>query len=233
VSAKKVEALITPKIALLEDKRDKQLPALKKNIQKLKKEQLVLKEKRQKEKEAIYQKLDQAKSEYNHYKKKNELDEWLVKDPLSSKGLKAYIFESMLQDLNNSLSEYRQFIDFSIKVYVELESARKDIKIAIIKKKEEIPYEDLSKGQKQLTDAILAFAINDTITKNKPINIFLMDEVFESLSIDNVEIISNIVMKKASKYSIHMITHLTSFQPRGIKKTILQLNNQGHTVKAA
>lgn len=224
---------IAPTIALIGDKRDKQIPALKKSIQNLINEQLVLKKDREKKKAALKIKLGSATASYKHYQKKNELDEWLVKDPLSTKGLRAYIFDSMLEDLNDALREYRQFVNFGIRAYVDLETARKDIKIGITKKGEEIPYEDLSKGQKQLTDAILAFGINDTITKNRPINIFLMDEVFESLSIDNVEIISNIVMQKASKYSIHMITHLTSFQPRGIKKTVLQLNNQGYTEKAA
>lgn len=231
--AREARDKVAPTIALIGDKKDKQIPAIKKSIQNLINEQLVLKKDREKKKAALKIKLGSATASYKHYQKKNELDEWLVKDPLSTKGLRAYIFDSMLQDLNDALREYRQFVNFGIRAYVDLETGRKDIKIAIIKKGEEIPYEDLSKGQKQLTDAILAFGINDTITKNRPINIFLMDEVFESLSIDNVEIISNIVMQKASKYSIHMITHLTSFQPRGIKKTVLQLNNQGYTEKAA
>lgn len=224
---------ITPTITLLEHKRDKQLPALKKSIQKLKKEQLVLKSDREVAKKKSKKELEAAKAFLSHYRKKNNMDEWLIKDPLSTKGLRAYIFESMLKDLNDCLKAYRQFVNFSIRVYVELETARKDIKVAIIKKGQEIPYEDLSKGQKQLTEAILAFGINDAITKNKPINIFLMDEIFESLSIDNVEIISNIVMQKATKYSIHLISHLSSFNPRGSKKTLLQLNTQGHTEKAA
>lgn len=231
--AREARDKVAPTIALIGDKKDKQIPAIKKSIQNLINEQLVLKKDREKKKAALKIKLGSATASYKHYQKKNELDEWLVKDPLSTKGLRAYIFDSMLQDLNDALREYRQFVNFGIRAYVDLETARKDIKIGITKKGEEIPYEDLSKGQKQLTDAILAFGINDTITKNRPINIFLMDEVFESLSIDNVEIISNIVMQKASKYSIHMITHLTSFQPRGIKKTVLQLNNQGYTEKAA
>lgn len=219
------------KINMAELIKTKQLPRLEKNIQKLKKEQRVLKEGRHKEKQVIEQKLFEADSELQHIKGKNEIDRWLVKDPLSPNGLRAYIFNSNLDTLNKHLAKYHVKIGFSIKVYIDLQNTRKDIGININKGGQIVPYEDLSKGQKQLTDAILALAVNDTITENKPINIFLMDEVFESLSKNNVEIIGNIIMEKSKDLSIHIITHLPSFQPIGARKVTLALNKAGNTVK--
>jgi DNA repair exonuclease SbcCD ATPase subunit len=217
--------------ALLDSRQNQEIPALKKNIQSLKKQKRVLQENRKREKKGLTDNLERMRVELAKRLKKNETDRWLVKDPLSANGIRAYIFDSMLEDLNFHLAVYTPFIGFHIKVYIELETARKDIRICINKKKQEVPYEDLSKGQKQLTDYILALAINDTITSTKPINVFLMDEVFESLSKNNVEIVGNLIMRKSQTCSVHIITHLPSFQPIGAKKTVLQLDKQGNTVK--
>jgi exonuclease SbcC len=173
---------------------------------------------------------NKLKEEYRTLKKSIAIDNWLIKDPLSNAGLKAYIFDDMLTKVNNHLKAYKQIIGFGINVYVEMESARKDIKISIFRNNNEVPYEDLSKGQKQLVHVTLAFALYDTVFDVKPINILLMDEVFESLSEENLEAVGNIVQKKATNKCVHLITHQKSFNPINCYKTYLTLKEPGHTV---
>ena len=120
-------------------------------------------------------------------------------------------------------------IGFEIKVYVDMGTAKKDISISIIKQGNEVPYEDLSKGQKQLVNASLAFACSDTIDQIKPINILLMDEIFENLSDGNVEIVGNIVSTKAKNKCLHLITHLNDFNPTNAYKVYVKLIPPGYT----
>lgn len=161
--------------------------------------------------------------------KKIQIDEWLMKEPLSNSGIKAFIFDSMLNKVNYYLKAYTKFIGFGVRVYMDLESANKDFKISILKGTQEVPYDELSGGQKQLADVALMFALNDTVTASKPINILLMDEVFESLSPNNVEVVGQIIEKKASGRSIHLITH-QNFNPINAYKTFIKLIDPGHTV---
>lgn len=161
---------------------------------------------------------------------KMEIQQWLIKDPLSNSGLKAFIFESMLKRVNYFLLYYTKFIGFQVKVGIDLESSNKDFRLSILKSDDEVPYEDLSKGQKQLTKAVLCFAINRTLQAPKPLNIMLLDELFESLDPENVEVIANIITAESKNKSVHIITHHTSFNPTNCYKTFVGLNSKGQTV---
>jgi DNA repair exonuclease SbcCD ATPase subunit len=173
--------------------------------------------------------LKTAKEEYRKIAKKVKIDRWLINDPLSNSGLKAYIFDTMLSKLNHKLKRYTHDIGFTLRVYIDMDSARKDVGIDILQKGEIIPYNDLSKGQKQLANVALIFGIHDTVTENKPINILVLDEIFESLSKSNVEKVSNLLQRLAKKKSIHLITHLPDFQPINAYRTEVTLNEKGHT----
>lgn len=158
------------------------------------------------------------------------IDDWLLKDPLSNAGLKAFIFDSLIGKVNNHLKAYKPIIGFEIKVYIEMASARKDICISVFRNGHEVPYEDLSGGQMQLVDVTIAFALHDTVNSIKPINLLILDEAFESLSIENVETVGNIIIKKAQTKAVHLITHQRSFNPINSYITQLKLNDKGHTV---
>lgn len=182
-----------------------------------------------KKKRQIKESLTKLKLEHKQITKEIKVDEWLMNDPLSNSGLKAFIFDSMLSKVNNNLLRYKPMIGFEIKVYVDMGTAKKDISISIIKQGNEVPYEDLSKGQKQLVNASLAFACSDTIDQIKPINILLMDEIFENLSDGNVEIVGNIVSTKAKNKCLHLITHLNDFNPTNAYKVYVKLIPPGYT----
>lgn len=183
----------------------------------------------QKEKKAG--KLDKTKLiiERKALKKDINIDKWLIKDPLSNSGLKAFIFDSMLGRVNNFLKSYTNIIGFGIKVFIDMSSANKDIRILIERGGDEIPYEDLSKGQKQLANVALSFSLSDTVQSIKPINCIFLDELFESLSSENIEKVGNIITKKAKTKAVHLITHQASFSPPNCTITYVQLDSNNRT----
>lgn len=161
--------------------------------------------------------------------KEKVIDKWLIKDPLSNSGLKAFIFDSMMGKVNNYLQQYTPIIGFGIKVFIDMSSANKDIRILIERKGDEVPYEDLSKGQKQLVHVALAFSLSDSVQSIKPINAIFLDELFESLNTENVEKVGNIIIKKAQTKCVHLITHQTTFAPSNCHTTYVALNDKGQT----
>jgi ATPase involved in DNA repair len=177
----------------------------------------------------IEEKLDKDIAESKTIGKEIEIDKWLIKDPLSNSGLKAFIFDSMLGKVNNYLKAYKDIIGFGIKVFIDMAAANKDIRILIERKGDEVPYEDLSKGQKQLVHVVLAFSLSDTVQSIKPINAIFLDELFESLAVDNIEKVGKIIQSKSKNKSIHLITHQTAFSPTNCNITYVELTNKGQT----
>ena len=166
------------------------------------------------------------------WQKKVDIDEWLLSDPLSNSGLKAYIFDSMIEKVNFHARKYARLVGFETKVYIDMASAHKNIEISIFKNGDEVPYNDLSGGQSQLVDITIAFALNDVVSSIKPINVLFLDELFESLDQDNIEIIGNIIMEKSKTRAIHLITHQRQFNPPNSNITELRLNSKGQTIVA-
>lgn len=170
--------------------------------------------------EEIQTKIDNYKKELEplkelqiHYKKQLELNNWLIKDPLSNSGIKAFIFDEMLDLINDRLANYSQELGFQITFGIDLETAAKDFYIAISDKGNIRLYEDLSGGEQQLVNICIAFAVHDVICLEKDINILICDEVFEGLASENIEIVSNLISRKAQGKSIHIITHHQNFNP--------------------
>jgi DNA repair exonuclease SbcCD ATPase subunit len=155
--------------------------------------------------------LAQVDSKIKKVEKKQKDYQWLIDVPLSNSGIKAYIFESMLKSVNNRLDYYSKYLKFKIEFGVDLSSSRKDFYSIVYLGPNMIDYEELSGGEQQLVDICIAFAIHDTLDEGNPINILVMDEVFESLDSENIEIVSDLINEKAKSKSIHLITHRTDF----------------------
>lgn len=166
--------------------------------------------KRTKNKRTKYRK---AKVNLKNQKKELEMLEWLVKEPLGNAGIKAFLFNVMLQNLNEAMLQYSDIVGGIIEFGINQESARKEFYTTITKEGHEIDYNDLSGGQQQLINIIIAFGIHDIISSNKPVNILLMDEVFENLSTTNVEKVADLIARKVDgDTSIFLVTHQTSFE---------------------
>ncbi|MCM1438840.1 MAG: AAA family ATPase [Roseburia sp.] len=144
--------------------------------------------------------LEQRKKELEDY-------EWLLNDPLSNKGIKAFLFDSSLGQLNDTLEKYSEVLGFRISFEVDLDSTKKDFVTLIEMDGEIYDYDELSGGQQQLCNVAMAFAMNESLTASKDINIAFLDEVFESLSMDNVEIVIGLIKKIFEEKVLFLITH--------------------------
>ena len=55
----------------------------------------------------------------------------------------------------------------------------------------------------------------DTISTNNPFNLLVLDEVFEGLDDDNVEVVGDLVKQKSKGRCLFVITHKRTFIPNG------------------
>lgn len=162
-------------------------------------------------------KLKKAKNQLKQYKElykvhgeSRDLYKWAYTDPLGNTGIKSYLFESSLNQLNDILETYSDIIGFSITFQVDLTTARKDFKTIISFEGQQVSYDELSGGQKQLANLAMAFSMNALVAQAQGTNIAFLDEVFESLSEDNIEIVISLIKKIYHDKTLFLITHQES-----------------------
>lgn len=154
------------------------------------------------------------------------LYKWAYDGPLSNNGIKAFLFESSLGFLNSTLESYSNVLGFNIQFIVDLSSNRKDFETIIRKDGIDVFYEELSGGEKQLVNLAMAFAMNEVVNKSKGINIAFLDEIFESLSSDNIEVVVGLIKHIYRERSLFLITHQDSL-PISNSKTLVVNKNHG------
>lgn len=157
--------------------------------------------------------------------------EWAIKDPLSNSGIKAMIFNSLLTRVNKALVYYAQFLDHIITLEVNMESANKDIEVFVYKKKIVVDVGDFSGGQRQLVDIAINFAINDVISTTRGCNLVILDEIFESLDANNIDLISEIIIARNKSRDIWLVTHRKEFNPINAKYLKLSFKNGRTSLK--
>ena len=136
--------------------------------------------------------------------------DWLVNDPLGNNGIKAYLFDSSLDLINHELERYTQILGFRIAFEMDLSSQRKEFVTTIEKGDHYADYDELSGGERQLVNIAMAFAMNQALTASKGLNIAFLDEVFESLSSDNVEIVCQLIRQVFENKTLFLISHIES-----------------------
>jgi DNA repair exonuclease SbcCD ATPase subunit len=154
---------------------------------------------------------------------------WVVGEALGNKGLKSYIFDTSLKNLNHRLTYYEQFIGYRIEFRVDLESASKDIFAVCYQGENLIYYEDLSGGQKQQVNICTAFAMNDMVSEGKPINILVFDEVFENLDKKCTDLVYDLIKEKAQHKCLFLISHNIDLQNSGDKVIRIRQDSSGQT----
>lgn len=133
--------------------------------------------------------------------------EWVMNDPLGNRGIKAFLFESSLDNLNEVLGSYSEVLGFNILFYVDIRGVKKDFNTMISMDGIEVSYEELSGGQKQLVNLAMAFAMNEVMTESKGINIAFLDEVFENLSSEYIELVISLIRKIYKDRTLFLISH--------------------------
>ena len=154
-----------------------------------------------------------------------KVNEWLIRDPLSNSGLKAFIFNQMLDSINERLEFYTKFIGFQVAFVIDMNSAHKNLETFVFKEGEPVPYEDLSGGQQQAVDIVTAFAIHDIVSDTKECSLLVMDEVFESLDKDNIEIMTELIQDKAQNKCLYVVTHRAEFNPTNTNLILIGYQN--------
>jgi DNA repair exonuclease SbcCD ATPase subunit len=153
---------------------------------------------------------------------------WLINFALSNKGLKAYIFNSLLYSINQELKVFESLLGFRIEFTIDLESGNKNFQASLSQGESKVQYTDLSGGEQQLVDICLALSINSAIPTSNNFNLLILDEVFESLDPSNTELISDILVEKAKTKNIHLVTHNLGFSCPSINKiTTLSASSAG------
>lgn len=92
----------------------------------------------------ISDKLQSIESEMEEKRVKVDNYKWVMDDPLGNSGIKAFLFESSLDILNETLESYSEVLGFSILFYVDIQGVKKDFNTQIIMDGIEVSYEELS-----------------------------------------------------------------------------------------
>lgn len=180
-------------------------------LEKLKQEKLKVMSPKYKEKlKEIRKTLRKVDEDYHNKELELENYNWLINDPLGNNGIKAYLFDSSLEFLNKCLEKYSEVLGFRIEFNIDLGTARKEFVTLIERDGMIIDYDELSGGEKTLCNFSMALAMHEALTASKGVNIILFDEVFESLSSDNVELVTSLIRKYSEGKTVFVITHLDS-----------------------
>lgn len=160
----------------------------------------------------ISDKLQSIESEMEEKRAKVDNYKWVMDDPLGNRGIKAFLFESSLDILNETLESYSEVLGFSILFYVDIQGVKKDFNTQIIMDGIEVSYEELSGGQKTLVNIAMVLAMNSIIRRNCRINVLFLDEVFEGLDREYCDTVSKLLERISitEKLTVFMVTHQES-----------------------
>lgn len=179
------------------------------DLAKLKQEKLKVMSPKYKQKlKEIRKNLRKVDEDFHNKELELENYNWLINDPLGNNGIKAYLFDSSLEFLNKCLDKYSEVLGFRIEFNIDLGTARKEFVTFIERDGQIIDYDELSGGEKTLCNFSMALAMHEALTASKGVNIILFDEVFESLSSDNVELVTSLIRKYSEGKTVFVITHL-------------------------
>lgn len=163
--------------------------------------------------------------------KQKELDKnlddynWVINDPLSNNGLKAFLFDSCLSQLNHNLERFADTLGFRIEFNIDLDSTRKEFVTLIEKDGVIAEYDELSGGEKALVNLTMCLALHETLTLSKDVNILLLDEVFENLCRDNVELVISLIKEISQSKTIFLISHLENLPFGNCRNLVVSKEN--------
>lgn len=118
---------------------------------------------------------------------------------LGDDGARKTIISSIIPPINENLKKLLKYIKFPYDVKLN------DNFDAEILDKNELTYPELSSnGEIRMLNICIAISYLEMIRKNKNINILFMDEVFQSVQKDNINLILNLLKDFATKNKIHL-----------------------------
>lgn len=161
-------------------------------------------------------KIKKLKEEIMVSKKDFEIYDWMVKDPLGNAGIKNWLFDQALTRFNQLLDSFVELVGFRINFSID-NNARRDVMTTIETNGQVHDYSDLSGGEQTLVDITMAFAIHMFTTANAAINMLWLDEVFEGLDNDSVDLVMTIINDLSQGTCVYLITHHDSIRSSNSK----------------
>ena len=150
-------------------------------------------------------------------------------DAFGANGVKAFIFEAMLQLLNAAMEVYAQQLGVRVRFTMSMDTARKGIITQCYKDGGIVLYDELSGGEKQRVDIVQVFGTHDVVSGKVGFNILLMDEIFENLDNEGVDAVFDLIrMKLTENRSIYIITHLVEINTMFAR--IINFTREGTTI---
>lgn len=125
------------------------------------------------------------------------------------KGIKAYLFQVMMGDLNRALRIYGDQLGLLVEFALKLDTKSKsfDIKIKTLDGVEK-NYGDLSGGEQKRVDVIVSFALHDLLSlKVSAPSVLVLDEIFEGLDEEGLDVAISLIKKKSEASGVYIITH--------------------------
>jgi len=153
--------------------------------------------------------LNQINENIEGLKKEVEIINWWSQKGFGAAGIKAFIFNAMLSQLNENTRKYGNRLGVSLEFSIDLTKASKPFTtICSLGTKLNKDYREFSGGEKQRLDIVLIFSMYDLVSINTDINLLIMDEVFEGLDEDGENAVFDLIRIKADEgKSVYVITH--------------------------
>jgi DNA repair protein SbcC/Rad50 len=153
--------------------------------------------------------LKSLQNDLEDLKKEADILRWWNEKGFGAGGIKAFIFNAMLAQLNAGTRKYGERLGVSLEFSIDLTKASKPFTtICSLGNKLNKDYKDFSGGEEQRLDIVLIFAMYDLISINTNFNILIMDEVFEGLDEDGENAVFDLIRMKADEgKSVYVISH--------------------------
>lgn len=157
----------------------------------------------------LYNELGQTKERLTALETDKDRYKWWQSVGFGTSGIKSLVFSVMLTRLNEAMAIYSQRLGVSARFVVDLDKARKDIEVEVLKDGHIVGYDCLSGGEAQRIDIISLCGMHDLISATDvKLNILVLDEVFEGLDAEGVEAVFNLIAyKQQSTPNVFIITH--------------------------
>lgn len=119
---------------------------------------------------------------------------------LSETGVRKELIASLVPPINESLTTMLDDVDFPY--HVQLDS---NFDAVITERGEEVYSEIISNGEQRILNVCIAISYIEMVRKINDINILFMDEVFQSIHKNNIELILKILKKFSKKNKLNLI----------------------------
>lgn len=153
------------------------------------------------------------------------VDFWVSKG-FSAKGLKAYLTNAVLKNLNQALSRYANYLGWDIELGVNLEAASKSILVTIHNEHFElVRFGSLSGGEKRRIELAVTLAFNDMMPVQT--NLMFLDEPFHNLDDDGFLKMMDLLRETAKEKSIYITTPIPMVDSFGANKLSIEKTEVG------